>query len=124
MLAIKKCGYKIWGMDNNFYRELWFTLRGLERLFGINRNSLCYRLRRLEEYGAIYPRNHKKVLFRHDEGDRKVVRAINIYDIFATRELANTYDTIRAKSIVNRCDDIIKWNDDADYSNVKSRIID
>ena len=111
-------------MNNNYYRELWFTLRGLERLFGVNRNSLCYRLKRLEDYGAIYPRNHKKVLFRHNEGNREVARDINIYDIFATRELANTYDTIRARSIVDRCDDILRWNDDADYSNVKSRVID
>lgn len=111
-------------MNNNYYRELWFSLRGLEHLLGVNRNSLCYRLKRLEEYGAIHPRSHKKVLFQHDEGKRKVVRDINIYDIFAVRTLAHTYDTIRAKSVVDRCDDIIRWNDDADYSNVKSRIID
>ena len=53
-----------------------------------------------------------------------VVRNINIFDIFAVRALADTYDTVRARSVVDRCADIIKWNNDADFSNVKSRIID
>jgi hypothetical protein len=95
-------------MENNYYRELWFTLRGLERLIGVNRNSLSYRIDRLREYGEIVPRNCKKILFQHQEGDRQVVRNIKIFDIFATRALANTYDTVRASSVVDRCDDIIK----------------
>ena len=40
-------------MESNFYRELWFTLRGMERLIGVDRNSLIYRIHRLEEFGEI-----------------------------------------------------------------------
>ena len=111
-------------MENNFYRELWFTLRGLERLMGVDRNSLVYRLRRLEEFGEILPRSCRKILFRHQEGERMVARNIRIFDIFAFHAVASTYDTVRARSIVKRCADIIEWNNNADFSNVKSRIID
>ena len=111
-------------MEDNYYRELWFTLRGLEYLIGVNRNSLAYRLKRLEEFGAIEPIMTKRCFFGHEEGNRMVHRHINIYNIFAARTLASTYDTKRARSVVERCNNIIKWNNDADFSNVKSRIID
>lgn len=111
-------------MEDNSYRELWFTLRGLARLIGVNRNSLAYRIGRLKEFGAIENYMYKNCAFRHKEGKRQVVRDIEIYNIFAARTVADTYDTIRAQSVVDRCNDIIRWNDDADYSKVKSRIID
>lgn len=111
-------------MESNFYRELWFTLRGMERLIGVDRNSLIYRIHRLEEFGEIMPRSSRKILFRHQEGDRMVARNIRIFDIFAVHSVASTYDTIRARSVVERCADIIEWNNNADFGNVKSRIID
>jgi len=124
MLAVRNKVGRLVFMENNFYRELWFTLRALEHLIGVDRNSLAYRIKRLREFGAIAERSCKKVLFRHQEGERMVARNIRIFDIFAVHALASTYDTVRAQSVVDRCADIIEWNNDADYSNVKSRIID
>ena len=115
---------KIIIMKNNFYRELWFSLRGLERLLGVNRNSIAYRIRRLQDYGAINPVSCKEIIFRHQEGRRDVVRKIKVVNIFAARAVAETYDTVRARSVVERCTDIIRWNNDADYSDVRSRIVD
>lgn len=111
-------------MDNNYYRELWFTMRALERLIGVPRNSLLYRIRRLKEFGAIEDYMCKRVRFYHEEGKRKVCRDMNIFSIFAVKALADTYDTVRSRSVSDRCADIIKWNHDADFSNVKSRIVD
>lgn len=111
-------------MESNFYRELWFTLRGMERLIGVDRNSLIYRIHRLEEFGEIMPRSSRKILFRHQEGARMVARNIRIFDIFAVHAVASTYGTVRARSVVARCADIIEWNNGANYADVKSRIID
>lgn len=94
-------------MNDNYYRELWFTLRALERLIGVNRNSLIYRINKLKKYDAIAERNCRKILFRHQEGERMVARRIRIFDIFATYTLASTYDSRRAKSVAERCGDII-----------------
>lgn len=124
MLAARNKAIRLFCMDSNFYRELWFTLRALERLIGVDRNSLIYRINRLREFEAIAERSCKKVLFRHQEGDRMVARNIRIFDIFAVHALASTYDTVRAQSVVDRCADIIEWNNHADFSKVKSRIID
>jgi hypothetical protein len=44
--------------------------------------------------------------------------------MLAVHALASTYDTVRAQSVVDRCADIIEWNNHADFSKVKSRIID
>lgn len=53
-----------------------------------------------------------------------VARNIRIFDIFAVHSVASTYDTIRARSVVERCANIIEWNNNADFRNVRSRIID
>ena len=58
------------------------------------------------------------------EGKRQVYRQIDLFDIFALKEIAMSFDTIRSSSVVKRCDEIIALNNDADFNKIKTVIID
>ncbi|MBP5634110.1 hypothetical protein J6X09_00225 [Candidatus Saccharibacteria bacterium] len=106
------------------YRHYWFSRRAVERLVGQIRPAIAYHIRRLEEYGVITAQMRNRAACRRKEGGREVYRWIDVFNIFALRAIAHSFDTVRAASVEERCDDIIKRNNDADYSKTKTIFID
>ena len=94
-------------MNKKPYRKYWFTRRAIERLIGEIRPSVAYHIRRLEKYDAITPIMHERYPCVRKEGKREVYRKIDLFDLFALRAIANSFDTVRSASVVARCDQII-----------------
>ena len=111
-------------MNKKSYKKYWFSRRAVERLVGEIRPSIAYHIKRLELFGGITPQMRTRAACVRREGDRQVYRWIDVFDIFALRIIADTFDTVRAASVVNRCNDIIEWNNDADFSKVETVLID
>ncbi|MBR5419346.1 hypothetical protein IK110_03810 [Candidatus Saccharibacteria bacterium] len=111
-------------MNKNPYKFYWFSRRAVERLVGQIRPAIAYHVKRLEEYGVITPQMRSRAACRRWEGDREVYRWIDVFNIFALRAIAHSFDTVRAASVEERCNDIIKWNNDADYEKKETVFID
>ena len=111
-------------MNKTPYRYYWFSRRAVERLVGQIRPAVAYHIKRLEEYGAITPQMRSCAACRRKEGEREVYRWIDVFNIFALRAIARSFDTVRAASVEERCGDIIKRNNDADYGKTKTIFID
>lgn len=111
-------------MPKQPYKQYWFSRRAVERLIGEIRPNIAYHIKRLEELGEITPQMRKHIPRLRKEGNRMVYRKMDFFDIFALRSIAQTYDTPRATSVEERCDEIISKNNDADFENVEFVTID
>ena len=111
-------------MTKEPYRKYHFTRRAIERLLGEPRSNVAYHINRLEKYDAFSPLMRKKSHCLRIEGGRQVVREVETFDIFALKIIANSFDTPRAESVIQRCDEIIALNYAADYNHMKHIKVD
>ena len=52
------------------------------------------------------------------------MREVETFDLFALKIIANSFDTPRAESVIQRCDEIIARNYAADYNHMKHIKVD
>jgi hypothetical protein len=111
-------------MDKLPYKHYWFSRRAVERLVGQIRPAIAYHIKKLEEYDVITPQMLSRAACLRQEGERKIYRWIDVFDIFALRAIAHSFDTVRATRVDDRCNQIIKLNNDADYGKHETIFVD
>jgi hypothetical protein len=111
-------------MNKRPYKKYWFTRRAIERLIGEIRPSVAYHIKRLEKYNAFEPTMRKRMSCVRQEGSHEVFRRIDLFDLFALKIIAESYNTVRAESVAKRCEEIIILNNNADFNKIKTVIID
>ena len=97
-------------MNRKPYIIYRFTRRAIEHLVGECRPTIAYHIKRLKDIGVIEPKMYTKADVGHLENGRIVYRTMEVLDIFAVKAIARSFDTIRARSVYDRCVDIIAKN--------------